>query len=209
MDPSDEQRIETLTKFHYDGQSGAYYLKGFNKLLLQKLQFKNWPKMARDVAKIYVESPLISKFVESNPKYHDLTRDEMAYLMKAIMSIAALVGPKTLALNAMGYDPFPAYEGTETPEIDVTKIWDKLDLENREEVADYLFECGRLKLPVATTHRVAMEKFTIPIRGRNRTVPKGTKIVIPMSLSMVDESFWGGKSFEFDHTSVRMSAHSV
>jgi len=123
----------------------------------------------------------------------------MAYLMKGIMSITAFVGPKTLALNAMGYDPFPAYEGTETPEIDVTKIWDKLDLENREEVADYLFECGRLKLPVATTHRVAMEKSTIPIRGRNRTFPKGTKIVVPMALSMVDESFWGGTSFEFDH----------
>ena len=208
LDPSDEEIIETLNKFHYDGQSAAYYLKGFNKLL-DKVNKNNMPKQAKDVAKIYVESPVISKFVESNPKYHDFTRNEMAYAIKAIMSIAALVGPKTLALNAMGYDPFPAYEGTQTPEIDVTKIWDKLDLENRQDVAHYLYECGRLKLPVATTHRVATEKFTVPIRGKNRTFPKGTKIIVPMSLSMVDKKFWGRTAFEFDHNRENLCPFSM
>jgi cytochrome P450 len=98
----------------------------------------------------------------------------------AMMSLAGMVGPLTHGLIATGFREFNNYEGQETHKIDVTKVWDQLDLENRDEVKRYLFECGRLRTPVSNSHRLATEDFTIKIRGKNRTFPKGTTIFIPI-----------------------------
>jgi cytochrome P450 len=61
-----------------------------------------------------------------------------------------------------------------------------------------LLECARLWAPVSATHRVATEPFTLTVAGKEHTFPAGTKILIPMSLGLLDERFWGPTTYEFD-----------
>ena len=149
--------------------------------------------------KIYKESPAFEDVKENDPRYNNLTKDEMASLAIALLAIAAQPGPHSHAVACMGGRPsLPAYVGCKTHKIDVTKEWDKIDLDDRVALEKYLFEVGRLWIPVSASHRVATEPFTTTIRGRERTFPKGTIINIPMSLGMLDENFWGPTAYEFD-----------
>jgi cytochrome P450 len=76
--------------------------------------------------------------------------------------------------------------------------WDGLDLNDRESVKLYLLECARLSPPVTGTHRIATEPFTANIAGAERTFPAGTQVLIPLSLGMLDEGFWGATAYDFD-----------
>jgi cytochrome P450 len=45
---------------------------------------------------------------------------------------------------------------------------------------------------------VATEPFTVTVAGKERTFPADTKVLIPMSLGLLDESFWGSTVYEFN-----------
>jgi len=125
------------------------------------------------------------------------------------MSLAGMVGPKTLAHIVLGHTKLVDYEGRDTAKIDVKSIWDKLNLTDRNEVLRYILECGRLRNPVSNTHKVATDEFTVNIRGKDRTFPKGTVIFIPMLLGGVDKRVWGDSTFEFNHNRENLCPFSM
>ena len=155
--------------------------------------------MIQTVAQIYEESPAISRMEEGQEKYNKMTRSELAYLMVAIMSLAGMVGPLTLMIIVLGNKGLNQYEGKKTGEIKVENIWDQLNLNDRDEVKRYIYECGRLRHPVSNTHKVALEDFTAKIGKKDVLFKKGTIIFIPMLLASIDEGVYGKSTFEFDH----------
>lgn len=197
LDPEDQDVMGTLNRLHYDSKSAAYYLQTFGDLL-QCVKFRNWPKQMETVARIYENSPAIQAFPENEPKYNNLTRYELANMSLAIMSLAGMVGPQTLANIVLGNLKLPDYVGKSTSSIDVLNIWDTLNLSDREEVTKYMYECARLRHPVSNTHKVATQDFTATVRGVERTFPKGTLIYIPMQLAGLDEDMWGPTAFDFN-----------
>lgn len=199
LDPNDEESMHLLTDLHYTRGSAAYYLAGIgNFLQSQNLNgHGDLPNLIEQAATIYENSPVLANFEES-PEDNNMTRRELAKLMTAIMGIAALQGPLHLAYTAMGFRSLPAYKEQQTENIDLMRYWDELDLDNRESVRLYLLECARLWAPVSATHRVATEPFTVAVAGKERTFPAGTKMLIPMSLGLLDESFWGSTVYEFN-----------
>jgi hypothetical protein len=200
LNPDDRESIALLTDLHYTRQSPLHYFAGIGSLL-QRLNLKghgDLPSLIEQAATIYENSPALANFQEGNPDYNGMTRRELAKLMTSIMGIAALQGPLHLAYTAMGYRPLPAYQGQRTAAIDPTHYWDKLDLDDRQAVKLYLLECGRLWAPVSASHRIAIEPFTATIAEQAHTFPVGTKVLIPMSLGLLDESFWGPTTYEFN-----------
>ena len=165
--------------------------------------------MVEGVGKIYEESPAISAMQEGQAKYNYMSRKDLANLMVPIMAMAGMVGPKTLAYIVMGKTPLPSYEGEKTGEIDVCKVWDKLDLNNRDEVKKYMYECGRLRHPVSNTHKVAQEDFIARIGKRDVKFPKGTIIYIPMILAGLDKGIYGRDTFEFNHKRESLCPYST
>jgi len=208
LDPNDMEIVMALNKLHYDSSSAGYFLAVAGNLF-QFLRFRDWPQQFMDVAKIYANSPAMANFTSNDPNYNMITKHDLSMAALAMMSLAGMVGPLTHGLIATGFREFNNYEGQETHKIDVTKVWDQLDLENRDEVKRYLFECGRLRTPVSNSHRLATEDFTIKIRGKNRTFPKGTTIFIPIMFAMVDEGFWGKTTFQFDHNREKLCPYSM
>lgn len=189
-----------LTELHYTRLGTLYYFTGISSLL-QRLNLKghgDLPNLIERVATIYENSPALASFKEDNPEYNSMTRRELAKLMISIMSIAGLQGTLHLGKTAMGCTPLPPYQGRQTADIDLTSYWDKLDLDDRESVRLYLLECIRLRPPVNASHRVATEPFTTTIAGKERTFPTGTKVLIPMGLGLLDQSFWGATVYEFN-----------
>jgi hypothetical protein len=149
-------------------------------------------------ATIYENSPALADFQEESSENNGMTKRELAKLMTSIMGIAGLQGPLHLGYTAMGYRPLPAYKGQQTAEINPTDFWDRLDLDDRQSIELFLLECGRLWAPVSATHRVATEPFTATVAGKERTFPAGTKVLIPLSLGLLDGSFWGSTVYEFN-----------
>lgn len=216
LNPDDQESIALLTDLHYTRLSPLHYTAGIGSLLQSQnlLGHGGLPDLIERAATIYENSPALANFEENNPEYHFMTRRELAKLMTSIMGIAALQGPLHLGYTAMGYRRLPAYREQQTAEIDLTEYWDKLDLDNRESVQLYVLECARLWAPVSATHRVATEPFTARVAGEERTFPAGTKILIPMSLGLLDEGFWGSSTYEFNETRenlcpYHMGFHSV
>jgi hypothetical protein len=200
LNPDDEAAMGLLTELHYTRLGTLHYFKGIGSLL-QRLNLKGHgelPSLIEQAATLYENSPALADFKENSPEYNGMTRRELAKLMTSIMSIAALQGPLGLAYTAMGYRPFPAYQGRQTANIDPTHYWDELDLDDREAVQLFLLECARLRPPVSTSHRVATEPFTVEIAGKEQTFPTGTKVSIPMLLGLLDEGFWGSTTYEFN-----------
>jgi hypothetical protein len=177
--------------------------------VFQALKFRKWPQQIQDVAKIYAESPSLAKFEEGNPKYNNMTKHELSMLMVSIMALAGMIGPLTLAVIVLGHRPLNDYEGHETAKIDVTKEWDQLDLNNRDEVMRYMLECGRLRNPVSNSHRIATEDFTVKIRGVDRTFSEGTVIYIPMLFGGLNEAEWGPTTYKFDHNRKNLCPYSM
>lgn len=216
LDPKDTTAIALLTDLHYTRLSPLHYLAGIGSTL-QKYNLQgqgDLPALIEQAATIYENSPALADFQEDDPQFHGMSRRELAKLMTAIMGIAALQGPLHLGYTAMGFRPFPAYEEQQTAHIDPTQRWDVLDLNDRQAVKLYLLECARLWAPVSATHHIATEPFTVTIAGKERTFPTGTKILIPMSLGLLDEGFWGATVYEFNENRenlcpYHMGFHSV
>lgn len=200
LNPNDEESMNLLTELHYTRLSPLHYFAGIGSLLqsLNLKGHKDLPNLIERAATIYENSPALADFQENNPEDNSMTRRELAKLMTAIMGIAALQGPLHLACTAMGCHPLPSYKGRQTSDIDLTHYWDELDLDDQESVRLYLLECARLWAPVSASHRVATEPFTVTVAGKERTFPAGTKMLIPMSLGLLDESFWGSTVYEFN-----------
>lgn len=200
LNPDDKESIGFLTELHYTRMGTLHYFAIVGRIL-QSLNLnghKQIPDWIERAATIYENSPALTDFRQDSALENGITRRELAKLMTSIMSIAALQGPLHLGYTAMGYRPLPAYKGQKTADIVTTQYWDELDLDDRESVRLYLLECSRLWAPVSASHRVATEPFTVTIAGSKQTFPKGTKVLIPMSLGLLDESFWGSTAYDFN-----------
>jgi hypothetical protein len=200
-------------ELHFTTNHAAYYLAKVGNFLNLCGSGRKWPRLIHEVADIYKASPAFQGFtVES--KYNNMTLHEFSMLVTAIVGIAALLGPYHLAKTAMGNgngdDGFlPEYEDHHTHKIDVRKIWDNLDLNDRDDVQKYLLECGRLWMPVSTSHHVATEPFTATIRGKEHTFPAGTLMLVPMIMAMLSEKFWGKDTYEFNHSRENLCPYSM
>jgi cytochrome P450 len=200
LNPEDDASMNLLTELHYTRLSPLHYLAGIGSLL-QNLNGKgpgDLSTLIEQAATIYEHSPALADFQEDQPEYNQMTRRELAKLMTSIISIAALQGPLHLAYTAMGFRPLPAYPDQQTAQIAPTHYWDELNLDDRESVRLFLLECARLWAPVSATHRIATEPFTVMLAGKEQSFPAGTKVLIPMSLGLLDESFWGPTTYEFN-----------
>ena len=221
IDPNDEAKIALLIDVHYNHASALYYfavlgqavatLDNLPSSLQQMMQWlekppeieqianahRHAPKLIEEAARLYANAPALANF-EEREKYRNMTRQELAKLLVSIIAIAGIQGPLSLGKTAMGYLPLPSYEGQNTGSIRVQQYWDKLDLDDRDAVLRYVLECARLWAPVSASHHVATEPLTVKIADKERTFPAGTKILIPMSLGLLDEHFWGPTTYEFD-----------
>ncbi|MGL5060734.1 MAG: cytochrome 450 [Microcoleus sp.] len=199
LDPDDEESMAVLADLHYVRQSPLHYFAVVGDLLrsLNLLGHGDLSTLVERAADIYENSPALAEFQQDNSE-NSMTRRELAKLMTAIMGIAGMQGPLHLGQTAMGYRPLPAYHGQKTADIKPINFWDELDLDDRESVKLFLLECGRLWAPVSASHRVATASFTATIAGKQRTFPAETKVLIPMSLGLLDESFWGATVYEFN-----------
>jgi cytochrome P450 len=200
LNPEDDASMNLLTELHYTRLNPLHYLAGIGSLLqnLNGKSSEDLSNLIEQAATIYEHSPALADFREDQPEYNQMTRRELAKLMTSIMSIAALQGPLHLAYTAMGFRPLPAYPDQQTAQIDPTHYWDELNLDDRESVRLFLLECARLWAPVSATHRIATEPLTVTVAGKEHTFPAGTKVLIPMSLGLLDESFWGPTTYEFN-----------
>jgi hypothetical protein len=199
LDPFDEAIMKEIKIFHYDMCSAAYHFAILGPLL-QLLKFgRKWPDQFQVVAKIYENSPAISLLKEGQDKYNKMSKVELALLMTSIMSLAGMIGPLTLCNIVLGNRKLCPFEGHETNEILVTDIWDTLNLDDRDEVKRYIYECGRLRNPVSNTHKVAQEDFVAKIGRRDVSFPKGTIIFIPLQLASLDTTVHRKNTFGFDH----------
>jgi hypothetical protein len=156
-------------------------------------------KILKKLERFYKESPAISAFNESQKQYKNMTRQDILLLMVAMMSLAGMVGPKTLAYIVLGKQGIPDYDGKKTGEISVADIWDKLNLNDHDKVKRYIYECGCLRHPVSNTHKVAAEDFTARVGNKDVKFKKGTIIYIPMILAGLNTSVYGKTTFDFDH----------
>lgn len=200
INPNDNESIALLTDLHYTRQSPVHYFAVAGSLLksLNLLGHGDLSNLIERAATIYENSPALADFPVESSEEHGMTRRELAKLMTSIMGIAALQGPLHLGYTAMGYRPLPAYQGQKTADINPTDFWDDLDLDDRESIKLFLLECARLWAPVSASHRVATAPFTARVAGKERTFPAATKVLIPMSLGLLDESFWGSTVYEFN-----------
>lgn len=200
LDPDHEASMNLLTDLHYTRLSPTHYMAGIGNLL-QQLNLKDHADLSdliEQAATVYENSPALANFQDGQPAYHHMTRRELAKLMTSIMGIAALQGPLHMAYTAMGFRTLPDYSDQQTNQVDPTQHWDQLNLDDRDSVYLFLLECARLWAPVSATHRVATEPFTVTLAGKEETFPAGTKILIPMSLGLLDEGFWGATTYELN-----------
>ena len=200
IDPTDSATVEMLTDLHYTKRGTVHYFAVMGRLF-RRLNIRGHRQISQlieQAATIYEQSPALADFPETPEGAEGMTRRELAKLLTAILSIAGLQGPLHLGYTAMGFRPLPAYKGQHTAEIDPVHYWDRLDLDDREGVRRFVLECARIWAPVSATHRVATEPFTTAISGKEQTFPAGTLVLIPMSLGLLDSSFWGPTTYEFD-----------
>jgi hypothetical protein len=200
LNPSDRESVALLTDLYYTRMGTLRYFAGVSHILQTFNIYKhgNIAALIEQAATIYENSPALANFQENSPEYQHMTRRELAKLMTAIMSIAALQGPLHLGYTAMGFRLLPAYKGRDTATIDPTHYWDRLDLEDREAVKLYLLECARLWAPVSASHRIATQPISVTVAGKEQTFPVGTQVLIPMSLGLLEESVWGSTTYEFN-----------
>ena len=199
INPDDSESIGILTDLYYIRHSPLHYFAVIGSLLqsLNLFGHGDLSDLIEGAATIYENSPALADFQEESSENNGMTKRELAKLMTSIISIAGQ-GLLHLGYTAMGYRPLPAYKGQQTAEINPTDFWDQLDLDDRQSIELFLLECGRLWAPVSATHRVATEPFTATVAGKERTFPAGTKVLIPLSLGMLDGSFWGSTVYEFN-----------
>jgi hypothetical protein len=162
---------------------------------------KQWPSIWKQASNIYKSSPSLCNVSDSQMLEYGITLDEFTTILQPLIGIAAIPGPLSLANAALGGGKFPAYEGHQTSTIDQVARWDEIkDLNDRLALEKHIYECGRLWTPVSACHRVATADFVAEMDGggRNITFPQGSTILIPMSLGMLSEEFWGPTAYEYD-----------
>mmetsp|Transcript_88300 Transcript_88300/g.274457 ORF Transcript_88300/g.274457 Transcript_88300/m.274457 type:complete len:407 (-) Transcript_88300:274-1494(-) len=150
------------------------------------------------VQAIYERSPALKEFKEGNAAYASMTKAELCRLMCAVVRIACKTGTHQLAREVLGDMPLPSYSGEKTGAIDVTKIWDELDLEDTAAIRSYIMEIARLFPPVNVVHRVATSGFTVAMQGSLVSFPAGTIVMVPNCFGNLDKGFWGPTTFEFN-----------
>ena len=150
INPLDKEKFDTLYSFFYANKANtasSYYIAGVGTAinLVEKGKFN---ALLPKIVKIYEESPHFASMPESFSSMK-LSKFEVAHLCMPIIAIAATVGPKHLLNFSMGNNKFKNFlKGNKMNKIDVLKIWDQIDLDDRAEVERYLYECGRLSMPV-------------------------------------------------------------
>jgi len=155
INPLDKEKFDTLYDFFYANKANsaaAYYIAGVGTAVnvVEKGKFHT---LLPKVVKIYEESPHFATMPESFSS-KKLSKFEVAHLCMPIMSIAATVGPKTLLFFSMGHQKFKNFlKGNTLKEVNVLKIWDQIDLDDRAEVERYLYECGRISMPVGHSRK--------------------------------------------------------
>ena len=199
INPDHSESIELLTELHYTRQSPLHYFAVIGSLLqsLNLFGHGDLSTLIERAATIYENSPALADFEESSEN-NGMTKRELARLMTSIMGIAGMQGPCTWATRQWDIALSPPIKGQQTAEINPTDFWDQLDLDDRQSIELFLLECARLSGPVSATHRVATEPFTATVAGKERTFPVGTKVLIPLSLGLLDGSFWGSTVYEFN-----------
>jgi hypothetical protein len=191
--------LKTITKLFIEKQGFLYYLSGVNDIFkfFNIKEFRKVPTLIEKVASIYEKSPVLNHFKENDPKYNKITSKDLCEIMVTAISITIL-GPLTFGKIAMGYQKLPPYYGQKSHKIDILYHWDQLDLDNRSSILGFLLECSRLSPPVTSSYRVATNPFTIKINDKDTKFPKGTTILIPITLGNLSEKFWGKTVYEFN-----------
>ncbi len=71
-------------KFHYELKSAAYHVNVISQILFRKNENEVEQALSK-VAKLYEESPTISKMNENEERYKKMTKKELSLLMVSIM----------------------------------------------------------------------------------------------------------------------------
>merc|ERR1719401_2436858 len=109
--------------------------------------------------KIYEESPALKNF-KGTPQNWNMTRAEIARGALGLMSIAGMQGTMHIMRTALGFNPLPKFNDA-LPKVDQTKIWDKLDLQDRSALRSYAMESVRLNPPVSSSHYVEQNEIDV------------------------------------------------
>ncbi|CAE7260527.1 CYP714B2 [Symbiodinium natans] len=128
------------------------------------------------------------------PEYNNMTARELALLMTSIMRIAGVQGSRMLTWLLSSTRPcFVLHLGViyGNLRIDARDVWDSLNLDDEDDVLNYILEVARLSPPVTVSHHVAMEDFSCDIAGKTYKFPKGTKVAIPLVFANIDATVWG------------------
>ena len=155
ISPTDKEKIDVLFNFYYGNRvntAAFYYPKVFGKLfnMIERPSFKS---QLPAVAKIYKESPSLVAMPDPVTSFN-LSSEEVAHMVIPIMSIAGTVGPRHILRYSMGYERMTQHvESADTHNIDVSKLWDNLDLDDIAEVQRYIYEICRLQTPVGQTRK--------------------------------------------------------
>jgi hypothetical protein len=190
IDVENDEILNTLEDFLVgEGQIGHYfYPHGY---------FMSQTDLINKVADIYMDSPALKNFKENQTQYFNMTKRELAVLAVSIMRIAGVQGFLQTSKIVLGAFKMQKYPGVEE-RFDQKTVWDKLDLDDHEEIQQYIMECIRLDTPVSVTHHVATEPFEVKMKGGTYTYPEGTKIAVPLGLGNLDPDFWGEDVYHFD-----------
>mmetsp|Transcript_35618 Transcript_35618/g.102624 ORF Transcript_35618/g.102624 Transcript_35618/m.102624 type:complete len:503 (+) Transcript_35618:73-1581(+) len=167
----------------------------------------NNTKLIDKVAAIYERAPALQMFEEGIAAHAKMTKQELARMMTAVIRIAGKTGTLQLLETVLGGRSMPKYKGEPTGQIDVTRAWDGLDLDNRDELKRFTIEVARLYPPVNAVHRVAQEDFTCDFNGRSVSFPAGTLVMVPVVFGNLDRDFWGPTVYELDHNRPKLSEH--
>ena len=199
IDPQDEEKVGLFTDVYFTRRGPSHYFAVLGPLAERLNLFGQGgiSQSIEEIAKVYEASPALADFVDGDDTYKAMTRYELAKLMTSIVSITTQ-GPLALGNIAFGNLAFPDYVGTETASIKQEDVWDTLDLGDRDALERYLLECARLWPPVSATHHVAPEEFTAKIGDKDYTFPADTIVMVPMSLGLMDEEFWGPTTYKFN-----------
>jgi len=189
MDIENDSDVQALIDFHAGEKNLSHYLAPTG-------YFINKSSTIESLVPIYEKMPSFAGLKEGNVQFNNMTKREAALLMLTIMRIAGVQGTHLATMICAGGVSLPKYPGRKTHEIDVTATLDTIDLNDRKVVLDYAMECMRLAAPVSTSHRLATQDFDVDVAGKKYTFPKGTRILIPLSIGMTDTKQWGDDAYE-------------
>jgi len=212
LDPDDKVTMDFMTKLHFEKHGAVYFLSPIGKIcrLFNVGGAKQLPSMWKQASNIYKSSPSLCNISDSQMVEYGISLDEFTTILQPLIGIAAIPGPLNLAKTALGAVKFPAYEGRQTSAIDQVAYWDEIkDLNDRLALEKHIYECGRLWAPVNACHRVATTDFAVEMNGRNISFPQGSIILIPMSLGMLSEEFWGPTAYEYDAERKNLCPYSM